>query len=138
MALGPLAQVHVSVRDIDAAVAFYRDVLGLPLLFQVPGQPMAFFDLGAGVRLYLGVPESDEFRSRTVLYYRVDDIDAERNRLVDLGVEFRDEPHVVHRDAVQELWMTATTDPDGHYVILTEERKAGDPINAMGSSGSPS
>jgi len=122
MALGPLSQVHVSVRDIDAAVAFYRDVLGLPLLFQVPGQPMAFFDLGGGVRLYLGVPESDEFRSRTVLYYRVDDIDAERKRLEDAGVEFGDEPHVVHRDAVHELWMTGLRDPDGHHVILTEER----------------
>jgi catechol 2,3-dioxygenase-like lactoylglutathione lyase family enzyme len=122
MALGPLAQVHVSVRDIDAAVSFYRDVLGLPMLFQVPGQPMAFFDLGSGVRLYLGVPESEEFRTRTLLYYRVTDIDAERKRLVDLGVEFSDDPHVVHRDAVHELWMTATKDPDGHHVVLTEER----------------
>jgi catechol 2,3-dioxygenase-like lactoylglutathione lyase family enzyme len=122
MALGPLAQVHVSVRDIDAAVSYYRDVLGLPLLFQVPGQPMAFFDLGAGVRLYLGVPESDEFRTKTLLYYRVADIDAERKRLLDLGVEFTDEPHVVHRDPAHELWMTATKDPDGHHVVLTEER----------------
>jgi catechol 2,3-dioxygenase-like lactoylglutathione lyase family enzyme len=122
MALGPLAQVHVSVRDIEVSVAFYRDVLGVPLLFQVPGQPMAFFDLGSGVRLYLGVPESAEFRTKTLLYYRVADIDAERKRLVDLGVEFSDEPHVVHRDAVHELWMTATKDPDGHHVILSEER----------------
>ena len=63
MALGPVAQIHVSVSDIDASVAFYRDVLGIPLLLQVTGQPMAFFASG-DVRLYLGVPETPEFASR--------------------------------------------------------------------------
>ena len=48
-----VGQIHLSVKDIDRAVAFYRDVLELPLLFEVPGQDMAFFDCG-GVRLYLG------------------------------------------------------------------------------------
>ena len=41
MALGPVGQIHISVTDIDTSVAFYRDVLGIPLLFQVPGMPMA-------------------------------------------------------------------------------------------------
>ena len=61
--LGTIGQIHVSVTDVDRSVAFYRDVLGIPFLFRVPGQPMAFFDCG-GVRLYLGVPESEDFRSR--------------------------------------------------------------------------
>src|SRR5262245_13676126 len=121
MALGPLAQVHVSVADIDASVAFYRDVLGIPLLFQVPGQPMAFFASG-DVRLYLGKPESPEFTSRAVLYFRVDDIDAERERLVGVGLTVG-EPHVVHRDAGTELWMAGLRDPDGHHLILMCERK---------------
>ena len=55
MALGPVGQIHISVTDIDTSVAFYRDVLGIPLLFQVPDMPMAFFASG-DVRLYLGVP----------------------------------------------------------------------------------
>ena len=55
MALGKLGQVHISVSDV--VVAFYRDVLGIPLMFAVPGQPMAFFASG-DVRLYLGVPEA--------------------------------------------------------------------------------
>ena len=70
MALGPVGQIHISVTDIDTSVAFYRDVLGIPLLFQVPGMPMAFFASG-DVRLYLGVPESPEFRSKVVLYFTV-------------------------------------------------------------------
>ena len=64
MALGPVGQIHISVTDIDTSVAFYRDVLGIPLLFQVPGMPMAFFVSG-DVRLYLGVPESPEFAARS-------------------------------------------------------------------------
>lgn len=121
MALGPVAQIHISVRDIDRAVAFYRDVLGIPLLFQVPGQPMAFFASG-DVRLYLGVPESEEFASRCTLYFRVDDIESEHARLVAAGVESFGPPHVVHRDGATELWMSFFTDPDGHKIGLMQER----------------
>src|SRR5437762_13130483 len=97
MAVGPVAQIHVSVSDLDRSVEFYRDVLGVPFLFRVPGQPMAFFQSG-DVRLYLGVPESAEFTTRVVLYFRVDDIDAEYARLAQAGVTFADKPHVRHRD----------------------------------------
>ncbi len=121
MALGPLGQIHISVTDVDRSVAFYRDVLGVPHLFTVPGQPMAFFASGE-VRLYLGVPESKEFRSHCVLYFRVDDIDAEVARLTSLGVTFADKPHVVHRDGTMELWMAGLNDPDGHHIILMQER----------------
>jgi catechol 2,3-dioxygenase-like lactoylglutathione lyase family enzyme len=121
MAVGPVAQIHVSVRDVDRSVAFYRDVLGVPFLFRVPGQPMAFLQSG-DVRLYLGTPESPEFTSKVVLYFRVDDIDAEYARLTGAGVGFIDEPHVVHRDGAQELWMAFLRDPDGHHLGLMEER----------------
>lgn len=118
MALGPLGQIHVSVTDVERSVAFYRDVLGLRHLFTVPGQPMAFFASG-DVRLYLGVPENDSFRSRCVLYFHVDDLDAEVARLGDL---VRDAPHVVHRDGSTELWMAGLVDPDGHHILLMRER----------------
>lgn len=121
MALGSLGQVHISVTDIDRSVAFYRDVLGLSHLFTVPGQPMAFFQAG-DVRLYLGVPESAEFASRCVLYFRVDDIHAEAARLRGAGVTVG-EPQVAHRDATTELWLAGLTDPDGHHVILMREQR---------------
>jgi catechol 2,3-dioxygenase-like lactoylglutathione lyase family enzyme len=76
MAVGALGQIHITVRDVDRAVAFYRDVLGVKFLFQVPGQPMAFLQSG-DIRLYLGVPESPEFASKVLLYFIVDDLDAE-------------------------------------------------------------
>ncbi|WP_027343481.1 VOC family protein [Hamadaea tsunoensis] len=140
MALGRVAQIHISVTDLDRAVAFYRDILELPLLFVVPGHSdtapgadleaprsasrpggMAFFQAG-DVRLYLGVPEAPEFRSHTVVYYEVADIDAEYARLITLGVAFLDEPHVVHRDEAGELWMAFLSDPDGHHIAITQQK----------------
>jgi catechol 2,3-dioxygenase-like lactoylglutathione lyase family enzyme len=123
--LGPIGQIHVSVTDVDRAVAFYRDLLGIPFLFRVPGQPMAFFDCD-GVRLYLGKPESEEFRSNPILYFRVEDIEEAHDALIDRGVSFSETPHVVHRTEDAELWMAAFKDPDGNNLVLMAERPAGE------------
>jgi predicted enzyme related to lactoylglutathione lyase len=109
------------VTDLDRSIAFYRDLLQIPFLFRVPGQPMAFLQSGQ-VRLYLGVPESEKFKSHTVLYFSVDDIDAEHARLEGLGLEFEGAPHVVHRTSDSELWMAFTEDPDGHQIGLMQEK----------------
>lgn len=116
-----IGQVHISVSDIDRAVSFYRDTLGMRFLFQVPGQPMAFFKCGE-VRLYLGVPEEEEFRSRSVHYYRVSSVDDAYEELKGRGVEFRDRPHMVHSDDSHELWLAFFNDPDGNHLALMEER----------------
>src|SRR5687768_917672 len=50
-----LVQVALTVRDLDRARVFYRDTLGLPLLFEAPPS-MMFFDL-AGLRLLVGKEE---------------------------------------------------------------------------------
>lgn len=121
MAVGPVGQIHISVTDLDRSVGFYRDVLGIPLLFRVSGRPMAFLASG-DVRLYLGVPERPEFTSRVVLYFWVEDFDAEYDRLTAQGVTFQEPPRVVHRDGATELWMASFTDPDGHHLVLMRER----------------
>ena len=118
--LGTIGQIHVSVTDVDRSVAFYRDVLGIPFLFRVPGQPMAFFDCD-GVRLYLGEPESEDFRSRGVLYFTVEDIGEAHSALAERGVSFRDDPHVVHRTEDAELHMAFFNDPDGNNLALMAE-----------------
>jgi predicted enzyme related to lactoylglutathione lyase len=81
---------------------------------------MAFFQAG-DVRLYLGVPESPEFTSHCVLYFRVEDIDAEAARLRDTGLRVED-PHLINRGPTSELWLAALKDPDGHHIVLMHER----------------
>ena len=118
--LDSIGQIHISVDDVPRAVAFYRDILGMKLLFEVPGQPMAFFDCG-GIRLYLGRPESEEFRSNALIYYNVDSIAGAYQTLQSRGVEFEAEPHLVHRTETTELWMAGFRDPDNNYVSLMSE-----------------
>ena len=115
-----IGQIHIGVKDIDRAVGFYRDVLGMPLLFEVPEQQMAFFDCG-GIRLYLSADQSDEFPSNPLIYYRVADIDEAYKAIGAHGVEFRREPHVVHRTEEYELWMAGFFDPEGNFIHLMSE-----------------
>ena len=118
--LGRIGQIHLSVADVDRSVAFYRDVLGIPFLFAVPGQQMAFFECD-GVRLYIGVPESEEFRSRSTIYFSVEDIDAAYAKLRERGVSFRGAPHLIDRTQSSELWMAFFTDADGNNLALMAE-----------------
>jgi len=123
LGLDSIGQIHLTVDDVDRAVAFYRDVLGMKFLFRVPGQPMAFFDCG-GIRLYLGKPESPDFRSSPLLYYRVPSLDDACAALRARGVTLTAEPHLVHRTDTQELWMAGFDDSEGNHVLLMSERPA--------------
>jgi predicted enzyme related to lactoylglutathione lyase len=115
-----IGQIHIGVQDIQRAVGFYRDVLGMPLLFEVPGQDMAFFDCG-GIRLYLSADQSDEFPSNPLIYYRVADINEAYESISSQGVEFLREPHVVHRTEDSELWIAGFHDPEGNFIHLMSE-----------------
>lgn len=53
--LSRIHQISMRVHDVDRAVRFYRDALGVPFLFAAPPR-LAFFDCG-GVRLMLSTPE---------------------------------------------------------------------------------
>lgn len=123
--LDAIGQIHISVQELPRAVSFYRDVLGMTLLFEVPGQPMAFFDCG-GIRLYLGKPESPEFRSNPMIYYRVDDIDEAHAALVARGVTFEGPPHMVHKTEGSELWMAGFRDPDDNNICIMSDVPTGD------------
>jgi catechol 2,3-dioxygenase-like lactoylglutathione lyase family enzyme len=116
--LRQIGQVRVAVGNVDRAVAFYRDVLGMAFIFQFPG--MAFFDLD-GIRLMLVDPESRDFGGESVIYYRVDDIGLAHAELSQRGVEFSDKPHVVHSDENHELWMSFFKDPDRNVLALMSE-----------------
>ena len=119
-ALGPLMQVNMPVKEIEPAVAFYRDTLGLPFLFQAGN--LAFFDCG-GVRLLVDVAETEEFaHPGSVLYFRVDDLDAAYEAYRARGVQFVQPPHLVHSDGKSELWMAFFSDGQWNTHALASER----------------
>lgn len=117
-----LGQVAVPVLELERATEFYRDTMGLSFLFDAPG--MAFFQVG-GVRLMLAAPETDELAPPgSILYYRVDDVEAAHEVLAGRGVSFVEAPRAVHRTDEHELWMAFFRDPEGNTVALMSERPA--------------
>ena len=115
-----VGQLLVPVTDLERGTAFYRDVLGLPFLFSAPPQ-MSFFQAGT-VRLLVGVPEQAGSAQRgSMIYFKVGDIQAVHATLSGRGVKFFAEPHLVHRAATYELWLTEFRDPDGNQLCLMSE-----------------
>jgi methylmalonyl-CoA/ethylmalonyl-CoA epimerase len=117
--LHAVGQILVPVSDVDRAVAFYRDQLGMRFLFQYPG--MGFFDLD-GVRLLVGVPEQGITLGPVTIYYRVDDLDGAVAALEARGIAFDHGAHLIHRAETTELWMANLHDPDGNPVVLMQDR----------------
>ena len=114
-----IGQISVVVQDLERATAFYRDVLGLPLLFQFPG--LAFFDC-AGVRLMLSRAETPELdHPSSVLYFRVPDINAGHQRLVEQNVSIVAPPRLIAPMPTYDLWMSAFRDPEGNIHQLMSE-----------------
>jgi methylmalonyl-CoA/ethylmalonyl-CoA epimerase len=117
---GRIGQIAITVADLDRAVAWYADVLGLPLLFRAP-PGLAFFDCG-GVRLMLSRPEPpDSFVRTGVVYYVAPDILAAYAAMLARGAAFVDAPHVVARLPYHDLWMAFCHDSEGNLLGLMSE-----------------
>jgi methylmalonyl-CoA/ethylmalonyl-CoA epimerase len=118
--LGRIGQIAMTMHDLPGAVAFYRDVLGLPLLFEAP-PGLAFFDCG-GQRLMLARPEGGEAaRGNSVLYFAVPDIHAAHGALSARGACFVDAPHLIARLADREVWMAFLRDPEDNLLGVMSE-----------------
>jgi len=111
-----IGQIAVRVRELSRAVSYYRDVLGLGYLFEAPG--LAFFQCG-GIHLMLSGAESPEFdHAASVLYFDVAEIQEAYRTLLQRGVHFRDEPHIVHRAGDRALWMAFFDDSEGNVFAI--------------------
>ncbi len=113
-------QVALTVEDLDRAVAFYRDVVGLTFLFSAP-PGMAFFDCG-GVRLLLGTAEvAGATPPRSMIYYRVADIRAAAEHLAAHGVEIGNGPAMIANVGDREIWLLEFSDSEGNAAALMQE-----------------
>ena len=115
--LGEIGQIALTAENLAEATAFYRDVLGMKLLFEVSG--MAFFQCGS-VRLLLGSAERVTHPA-AIIYYRVDDIQAACDALRDRGAAIEREPRLTHKSEEQELWLAFLRDSEGHMLALMSE-----------------
>ncbi len=119
LALSTIGQISVSVKELDRAVSFYRDQLGMSFLFQVPN--MAFFDC-SGIRLMLTLPEERSGDIHTsILYYKVDDIQDAYRILKERNVRFNGRPHKIANLEDHELWMAFFWDSEMNLLALMAE-----------------
>ena len=84
--LDQIGQIAIPVTDVERAIAFYRDVLGMRFLFQAP-PGLGFFDCG-GVRLMLDGPAAAQAGQSSVVYYKVPDIHTTFQMLSERGLDF--------------------------------------------------
>ena len=120
--LSTIGQISMNAKDVERAVAFYRDTLGIRFLFKAP-PALAFFDCG-GVRLMLGRAEKPEFdHPGSVLYFKVEDIDAAHRGLAGRGVAFIGPPHLIAKMPDHELWMAFFNDSEGNTLALMCEKR---------------
>lgn len=117
-----IRQIAVTVSDVEVALGFYRDVLGLTFLFSA-GPQLAFLDAG-GIRLMLSTPQgAGAVGANSTLYFTVSDIAATHAALVARGATSEREPQLSARMPDHELWIGFLRDPDGNLVGLLEERR---------------
>ncbi len=118
--LSQIGQIALNVHDLERAIAFYRDKLGMKHLFTVP--KMAFFECG-GIRLMLGLPEKPEFdHPSSIIYFNVDDMQSAFRALSQREVSFESEPHVVAKMPTHDLWMAFFRDSENNlFALMSEE-----------------
>lgn len=116
-----IGQIAIAISDLRIAIDFYQEKLGLTLLFEAP-PGLAFFDCG-GVRLMLTTLQGEASDHHTsVIYYKVNDINAAAKAIIQSGVEFVQEPQLAAKMPDHELWIGFIRDPDANLIGIMAEQ----------------
>lgn len=108
-----IGQMAVTVSDVERAVRFYRDTLGLPFLFSA-GPKLAFLKAG-DVRIMLSTPQgSGQVGANSILYFHTTDIERTHSAIVDRGAVSERTPQLAVKMPDHELWLSFVRDPDGN------------------------
>ena len=123
LGLSKIAQIALTTYDLSKAVAFYRDVLGLKLMFEVSG--MAFFD-AAGTRLMIGQAEKNigPLQNNAYIYFDAGDWAATEAALIARGLKFERDAEIVQRAEGKEHALRFFKDPDGNTLAIMGWRPA--------------
>lgn len=120
--LSTVGQIAITVSDVEKALAFYRDTLGLEFLFSA-GPELAFLNAD-GVRIMLSTPQgAGTVGANSILYFKVSDIEAVHSSVVARGARNERDPQLAAKMPDHELWTGFLRDPDGNLVGLMEEKR---------------
>ena len=120
--ISSIGQIAITVSDVEKAVVFYRDVLGLRFLFSA-GPQLAFMKAG-DVRIMLSTPQgAGQVGANSVLYFRTSSIERAHATFVERGAVSERLPQLAAKMPDHELWLSFLRDPDGNLVGLMEEKR---------------
>jgi methylmalonyl-CoA/ethylmalonyl-CoA epimerase len=115
--LSKIEQIAVTAHNLERAVGFYRDQLGLKHLFTVPPN-LAFFDCD-GIRLMVSLPAKPEFdHPSSIIYFNVPDIQTAYATLSERGVKFAEGPTFVADMGTYNLWLASFRDSEQNLLAL--------------------
>ena len=113
-------------KDLDATRAFYRDVLGLEILREDPGDRIVF-RTGGGTQIAVTLSTVGTRDTQTQLAWRVPDIRAAVAELRALGlrIEEYDAPDPVTDDGVADMgdsWAAWFLDPGDNVLAVVQPK----------------
>ncbi len=119
-----LFEVHLTVRDLDESIGFYRDIVGLNLAHVTRGRQAAFLWIGSARKAMLGLWAAGSAPQAVTLHtaFRVSwaDVLAAPAFLRNAGVTPLDFDGRPTEQPVVLAWMPAAAvyfrDPDGHLL----------------------
>lgn len=111
-----ICQVALASADPAALVGFYRDTLGLPVLFEASG--MTFFQSGATRLMIGGAQPGQHVGGDAVLYFEPHDWSAAERALEAKGVSFLHPAQKLQEAPGRALMLRAFKDPEGHTLAI--------------------
>ncbi len=115
--LSTITQIAINVHNLERAIAFYRDTLGMKHLFSAPPN-LAFFDCD-GIRLMLSPPPKPEFdHPSSIIYFNVDDLKSACKTLEERGVPIEEGPNFVANMGTYDLWLASFRDSEDNVLAL--------------------
>jgi catechol 2,3-dioxygenase-like lactoylglutathione lyase family enzyme len=115
-------RIILRVTDLTKSVAFYRDLVGLPL--QSDNGEFAVLGTGGALvmlhQLTLKTPAPNTgLAALTEVVLESSDVLASYRAMKARGVPFRIEPRVATTDGARDLYVADFRDPDGHVLSIS-------------------
>ncbi len=120
--ISKIAQLAITVSEVEKALGFYRDILDLNFLFS-PSKDLAFLQCGE-TRIMLSTPQdAGEVGKNSIPYFLVENIESAYEQAVNSGATAERAPQLAAQMPDHGLWIGFLKDPDGNLVGLMEEKR---------------
>ena len=101
---GSVAQIGVTVSDVEKATAFYRDIIGLRFLFAA-GPNLSFLSDGA-IRIMLTTPQgAGQVGANSIIYFKADQIESAYEAVIVKGTQHDRAPQLASQTPYHQFWI---------------------------------